>query len=613
MSESLFPHYERELLFLRQMSQEFARLYPGAASRLLLEANRSVDPHVERMIQSFALLTARIQHKLEDEFPELTESMLNILYPHFLSPIPSMAIVEFVLDAQRGPLPDGFVIERGSKLRAQPISDVAARYRTTYPVTLWPIAITQGQLMPPPFPPGFKPPPGASSALILKLDVQSGLKFTDLSLDKLRLFMTGEGPAVAALYELLFNSVLQVVFRPGDGDSKLAPVVLPPNTLEPVGFERDEGMLPYPKRAFLGYRLLTEFFNFPYKFHFVDVGGFQRLKQAGFQKKAELVLFLNRHVPSLQQAVDAQTFRLGCTPIVNLFDRLAEPIALTHTRTEYQVLPDVSLPHGLEVYSVNEITCIDPVTGEGRDVQPFYSYRHGITQETQQMFWYATRRQSSKANDKGTDVYLNLIDLGFRPVHPAEATLAVRITCTNRQIPALLQRFADQLRLELEGAAPLAALRCLRRPTVPIQPPLKRGAHWRLISQLALNHLSIVDKEAGRDALQEILRVYDFSEESGDQQSAVARNLVDGILSVDHRRVVGRVGPRGIAQGVEVSIEFDEQKYVGTGVFLFASILERFLGAYASLNSFTQLVAKTRQGEGHFKKWPPRAGEKPLI
>lgn len=613
MSDALFPYYERELLYFRQMSQDFARRYPGAANRLLLESNRSIDPHVERMIQAFALLTARIQNKLDDEFPELSESLASVFFPQFLAPVPSMAIVEFLLDSNRGPLPDGFVIDKGSRIQMQPVTDVSCRYRTSYPVHLWPVAIKTAEMLPPPFPPGLRAPAQAASAIVLRLQTQAGLKFTDLSLERLRLYLHGENQMVAQLYELLFNNVIQVVFQSLD-DPKIPPLALPGSCLLPVGFERDEAVIPFPKKTFPGYRLLLELFSFPNKFHFADLDGFQRLKRAGFQKDIAVAIFLNRNVPALQQAIDEATFRLGCTPIINLFERLAEPVQLSHTRTEYHIEPDVSLPHGLEIYSIDSVTCVDPTTGTSTEVEPFFSLRHGVDREAPSMFWHSTRRSADRDGDKGTDVYLNFVDLQFRPNQPAEATLAVRTTCTNRHVPNQLQRFADNLRMDLEGAAPLSGLRCVRRPTLPLQPPLRRGLHWRVLSQLTLNHLSITDEEEGKLALQEILRVYDFvTRESADQQAAVIGNLIDGIVSVTSKRVVGRVGPRGIAQGIEITVEFDEPKYVGTGAFLVASVLERFFAAYASLNSFTQTVAKVKQHEGVLKRWPPRAGDKPLL
>jgi type VI secretion system protein ImpG len=152
---------------------------------------------------------------------------------------------------------------------------------------------------------------------------------------------------------------------------------------------------------------------------------------------------------------------------------------------------------------------------------------------------------------------------------------------------------------------------------VPLRPPTRRGAHWRLISHLCLNHLSLATEGDGKDALQEILRLYDYSDaDMTPQLAAVTRHLIEGIVSVSSRRVTGRTGrgaASGFARGIEVSVEFDEQKYVGSGVYLFASVLERFLALYVSINSFSQTIARTTQGERYFKKWPPRAGEQLLL
>jgi type VI secretion system protein ImpG len=618
MSDSLYPYYERELLFIRQMAQGFAKQYPAAAGRLLLEPNRSVDPHVERLIESFALLTARVQHKLDDEFPELTESLLGVLYPHYLAPIPSMSIIQFVLDATVAPVTEGFVIDKHSRLHTQPVNDLPVKFRTCYPVTLWPVEVTAAKFQTPPYPAGLQAPPKTAAIVRLQLECQGGVKFNKLTLDKLRFHLTGDPDVTANLYEYIFNRTTQVAIRPLDGDTKQPPIVLAPEQcLSQVGFERDEGMLPYPNHSFLGYRLLTEFFAFPSKFFFFDLSGLQRACQAGFQNKLEIVFFLNRTLSVLEQGVEAQTFRLGCTPVINLFEQVAEPISLTHARTEYLITPDVTNPTGMEIYSVNSVTSTEPTTGANTEYQPFYSFSHGNNRDTQQCFWYASRRASTRAGDRGTEVDLTLVDLGFNPRLPTDSTLVVRTTCTNRDLPFQLQRMGDQLYIELEAAAPLAAIRCLRAPTVPLRPPLRRGAHWRLISHLLLNHLSIADATTGREALREILRLYDFSDpETGQQLAAVVGNLIDGILTVSSRRVVGRTGTsaaHGFCRGVEVNIEFDEQKYFGTGAFLFASVLERFLGLYASINSFTQLVAKTKQGEGYFKRWPPRAGELQLL
>ncbi len=617
MNESLYRHYEQELLYIRELAQEFGQQYPAAAGRLLLEPNRSVDPHVERLIESFALLTARVQQKLDDDFPELTDAMLNVLYPHYLAPIPSMAIVQF--EPQPASMqPTGLKIPRHSRLHTQQAGAGACRFRTCYPVTLWPVEVKQAALQSPPFPDELDPPPQAAGMLRLQLECLGDLTFADLQLEHLRFYLNGASPVVARLYELLFNQTLMVEFRSPDKDADQPPVRLKPSQcLSPVGFANDEGLLPYSEHSFLGYRLLTEFFSFREKFAFVDLGGWRRAASRRFGKRIDVVLYLNRSLTSLEQEIHADTFRLGCAPIVNLFEQTAEPIALTQKKFEYRVVPDIRRPEATEVYSIERVTSADPRAT--REYQPFYALRHAAARRGAEShaYWYASRRISPRSGDQGSEVYLNLVDLDFEPRMPAEAALLVRTTCTNRDVPVKLQHLGEALEFELEAAVPLKRIRCLRKPTAPLRPPLRRQAHWRLISHLSLNHLSISDPEQARSSLQEILRLYDFSDQAeGLQLSAVNRQLIEGVTGVSSRRVVGRTGGpagSGFCRGVEVTIEFDEQKLLGVGSYLFASVLERFLGLYASINSFSQLVARTKQGAGVLKKWPPRAGETQLL
>jgi len=605
MPDELLPYYERELAFLRQSGAEFAARYPKIASRLLLEAGKCEDPHVERLLQAFALLAARVHHKIDDEFPELTDALLGILYPHYLAPIPSMSIVQFVLDPEQGKLTSGHLIPRDTMLYSQPVGGAPCRFRTCYPVTLWPIEVTAARFEEPD---RRGLPPQAVAMLRLGLRCLGGTSFTDLELDHLRFFLHGESQLTYALYELLLNHTCQVQFRSVAGPSSPKLVVRSPQCLRAVGFGRDEGLLPYTPRSFLGYRLLHEYFSFPDKFLFVDLCDLDRAVQAGFGERMEVCIFLNRS-PRLEQPVSASTFLLGCTPSVNLFAHIAEPIRVSHAQTEYRVIPDVRRQNATEVYAVDSITCTAPHLPEPLEIAPFYSFRHTSEDHTQpQAFWYATRRPSQRPGDEGTEVYLSLVDLNFQPTLPATETLMVQVTCTNRDLPGKLPFGGDRGDFELEGAAPLSRIRCLTKPGETVRPPLGRGAEWRLLSHLALNYLSIC--EGGREALQEILKLYDFAD------SAVVRQKIAGITQVTSRRVVGRPKTmpwNGFCRGMEVTIEFDETKYVGSGVFLFASVLEQFLGLYASLNSFTQLIAMTQQREAPLKRWPPRAGEQILL
>ncbi|MFQ3594186.1 MAG: type VI secretion system baseplate subunit TssF, partial [Gemmataceae bacterium] len=577
----------------------------------------SADPHIERMIEAFALLSGRIRQKLDDEFPELSDALLHVLYPHYLAPIPSLAVVQFVADPARTPLKDGFTIPRHSRLRTRPVNDLPCRYRTIYPVTLWPITLTQARVLPPPFPEDFRPPPGTAAALRLRFEGQAGAKFSDLAIERLCLHLAGDGQLVSTVYEALCNGVNGAMLRTPEGDARKNVPLKVDDLIRPLGFENDENLLEYPPHSLPGYRLLSEFFAYPAKFWFVDLGGFQEAKRAGFTKSLELVLYLNRTSPLLEQGVDASLFRFGCTPVVNLFEQIAEPINLNQTRFEYRVVPLVSQPDGMEVYSILEVSSTDPASGRTTLYQPFYSFKHRADRDEPRAFWYATRRPSGREGDRGTEVYLNLVDLDFNPHLPSTPTLVVRTLCTNRDLAGVLQRAGEGLYFELEAVAPLAGLRTIRTPTLPLRPARQRGAFWKLISHLNLNHLSLSEEGDGRFALQEILRLYDFADpESGQQLAEINRQMIEGLLDLRSRRVVGRVADAtasGFCRGIEVSVTLDEERYVGTGVYLFASVLERFLGLYATINSFTQLVARTRQGEGVLRRWPPRAGVQTLL
>ncbi len=606
MADDLLTYYERELSFLRQMGAEFAAKYPKIASRLLLEADASEDPHVERLVQAFAFLAARVHHKLDDEFPEITESLLNVLYPHYLAPIPSMSIVQFLLDPEQGKLSGGYKIARNATLYSQPVDGSPCRFRTCYPVTLWPLQVESAALEPVDTRLGVAPR-NVVGLVRLELRCLAGMKFAELALDQLRFFIHGEGALTYTLYELLFNNVVEVRIRPAEARESSKDISLPASSLRPVGFDPDEGLLPYGPRSFLGYRLIQEYFSFSEKFLFFDLTGLARLAQAKPGERVQVLFLLNR-LPRLEQPVIRETFRLGCTPVINLFSQTAEPMRLSQTQSEYQVFPDIRRQNATEIYSIDSETSVSPGSDEVVEFEPFYSFKHAAERDSQQAFWYGARRPSPRKGDNGTDVHISFVNLNFEPKLPAAETLIIHTTCSNRDLPAKLPFGGDRGEFELEGAAPLSRIRCLRKPTETLRVPLRRGTQWRIISHLALNYLSLC--RGSRDAFQEILKIYNFADASS------IRQQINGITELSSRQVVGRpqgMPWNGFCRGMEVTLTFDEEKYVGAGVFLFASVLEKFFGLYASLNSFTQLIAKTLQREEPLKKWPPRAGEQILL
>ena len=632
MRDDLLTYYERELAFVRQMGAEFAQKYPKIAARLLLEPDKCEDPHVERMIEAFAFLAARVHLKIDDEFPEITESLLNVLYPHYLAPIPSLSIVQFALDPEQGKLTTGYHIPRHTALYSRPIQGTPCRFRACYPVTLWPVEVAAASLE------SLDPVDtrGRWQEAVLRINLRcvNNTKLSELKtgegdggaaaprpIERLRFYLSGEPQLTYALYELIFNNATRVELRAegkrAAGRAAPAVITLPPTALQPVGFAADEGLLPYTRRSFAGYRLLTEYFTFPEKFLFFDLTGLdEAVRRGGFGEEFSVSIFV-REVQPPRGLVSAATFQLGCAPVVNLFRKVAEPIQLTQLQHEYRVVPDVHRQMATEVYSVDSVTSTDPYLKQSRQYEPFYSIRHSEAAEREQTFWYAARRPSPRKDDSGTEVYLSLVDLGFNPRVPAVETITATVTASNRDLPAKLPFGGREGDFEVEGTGPLARARVLRKPTPTVRPPLRRGAQWRLISHLSINHLSIMGggdgggaDGAAADALREILSLYDFTD------SPATRRQIRGIASVAGRRVVRQTGSRvgaGFVRGLETTVEFDEEMFVGSGVYLFSSVLERFLALYATVNSFNQLVARTAQREEVLKRWPPRAGDQAIL
>ena len=614
MRDDLLVYYERELSYLREMGAQFAEKYPKIAARLMLEPSKeSEDPHVERLLEAFAFLAARVHLKLDDDFPEITEALLGIVYPHFIRPIPSMSIVQFHLDLERGKLTTGLKIERDTMLYSKPVGGVPCKFRTCYDTTLWPVTVAGAEWK---SPDRLRPPiraADAAFALRLELSTPPDVLLPKLGLGHLRFHLFGENNQVHALYELLCSKLTQIMVRDPAPNSKVAPVTLPASALRPAGFAEEEGMTPYPRRSFIGYRLLQEFFTIPSKFLFVDVTGLEAAWGAGFKNRAELVFLFSSagdedRRQRLETGVSPKTFRLGCVPVVNLFPQTAEPLLLDQHKYEYPIKPDIRRPAAVEVFSVDEVSTIDAATRQIVSYRPFYSYRHEAPGTRNECFWIANRRPSNRQNDDASDIYLALVDRSMRTAFPAADTLTVRTTCTNRNLPARLPFGNEDGDFELEGNAPIKRIVALTKPTLPLRPPTSKLALWHLISHLSLNYLSLVD--GGRDALQQILRLYDFTD------SPFAQKMIEGISDLRSRAHFAPVISENavtFARGTRVELELDEEQFVGGGVYLFASVIEHFLALYASLNSFTQLVARTRQRREVLREWPPRAGQKILL
>ena len=613
MRDDLLNYYERELTFLRQMGAEFADKYPKIARRLLLEPTQCEDPHVERMIEAFAFLAARVHLKIDDEFPEITEALLGVIYPHFVRPIPSMSVAELSSDPENAALITGFPVPRGAVLNSRPIDGLPLRFRTCFDVTLWPIMISGTQWK---TPDRLSPAPkssGATAALRTEIRYAPGVQSDKLNLRSLRLFLNGEAALIHSFYELLCNNTMQILLRDLTPGSRKAPITLPASCLQAVGFHENEALIPYPRRSFEGYRLIQEFFHFPEKFFFMELAGLEALIGSGFKTGFEIVVLISRferpdRMQQLEVGIGPNSLKLNCTPIINLFKQTAEPILLSHNKAEYGVVPDVRRPLAMEIFSVEEVLSSNPSSGDITYFEPFYSFRHGAIRDNKQTFWQSMRRQSTRRNDDGTEVSLSLVDLSGRPMRPDFDAITVRTICSNRDLPSRMPIGNDAGDLEPQGLAPIRKVTILRKMTAPVRPPVGKGALWRLISHLSLNYLSLV--EDGKDSFQEILRLYDF------ENSPALQKQIVGISSISSQRHFARlVSENGIsfARGLKIDIELDEEQFVGAGAYLFASVVERFLALYVTMNSFSQLTVRTKQRKEVLGAWPPRTGQQILL
>jgi type VI secretion system protein ImpG len=607
--DELLAYYERELTFLRQMGAEFATQYPKVASRLQLEASRCDDPHVERMIESVALLAGRVHLRLDDDFPEITQALLNIVYPHYTRPIPSISVAEFQLREDK--LTTSLKVPRDTVLYSRPVDGMPCKFRSCYDTEIWPVRVAEAQWT---SLDRLDPPlkyPGAAAALRVRLQCWPQVKFSGLKLNNLRFYLDGEPALVHSLYELLCNNLRSIVVRDPRPRFRQRNIELSPDALRPLGFSEDEAILPYPSRSFSAYRLLQEYFAFPEKFFFFELSGLEGLNTGGFEQSADLIFIISPFEREdrqqlLELAVSPKTFRLGCSPIVNLFAHTAEPIQLDQTKYEFPVAPDFRHTGALEVFSIDDVSCTYEKSGDTVPFEPFYSFRHS-TRAAKPTFWHATRRDAGPHAAGGTEMWMALVDLSGQPITLNLDTLTIRCTCTNGDLPARLPFGDENGDFDLEQESAVEKITAVRAPTAPVRPAVGRDALWRLISHLSLNYLSVV--EDGREALQEMLRLYHGSSNYMEQQ-------VDGIVSVKSERKFARVvGDHGISyvRGMRVEMELDESKFVGGGVFLFSAVLEHFLAQYVSMNSFSQLAVRTAQRKEMLREWAPKAGIRILL
>ncbi len=606
--DDLLPYYERELAFLRRSGGEFAAAFPKVAGRLQMSGEACEDPHIERLIESFALLTARISKKLDDDYPQLTESLLEVLYPHYLRPFPACSVAQFVTDNLAGKLNQAVVVPAGTELATRPIKGMPCRFRSVYDVTLAPISILSAEYSPVVTAPlNVQLPAKATGCISIHVGLQNDqLRLATLGMDKVRVFMDGDPSFSSALRDTLFGNVLYAYVQGADRRwQKLAtsPVL-------PVGFDDAERLIDFPAHAHPAYRLLTEYFAFPEKFCFfdIDLSGIRVLPDMGSGFVLHLVLADLRgdsNQARVLSNLSAERLRLGCTPVVNLFKQRAEPIRIQYTSHRYPVIADARRAHAFEIYSIDRVSLVrQSATGESViEFRPFYSLRHGEDPQQKGYYWLLHRDEALMQRSPGYETEIAIVDTGLDPEALQTDTLSLSVTCTNRDIPASIAYGMAGGDLFIEGGSVARAITLLRKPTPSYRFAQSGSARWRLVSHLALNNLSL--SQTGATHLKEMLSLYDLP------RSPISGRLIDGIVELSSRETTAWLPGKPFAsfvRGSEITITVDEASFVGSGLNLFACVIEQFFSLYVHVNSFVQIVIRSSQSQAELLRRAPANG-----
>lgn len=624
MDSKLLEYYNRELTYLREMGAEFAERYPKVAGRLGMRGIDVADPYVERMMEGFAFLTSRVQLKMDAEFPRFSQRLLEMIAPGYLAPTPSMAIAELHPDSKKGDINRGFLVPRGTMMDSQLLkkNGVTCSYTTAHDVTLLPLTIKQVELggVPADIPLGQMglSQRGAVSALRIRLSCESTTTLEHMDFDRLVFFLSGPDIEALKLLELLMQHTVGMFCQTtGKTPSRH---VLSDDALTQEGFAPDQALLPDDLRNFDGYRLLQEYFAFPARFQFISISQLRPLlAQANGEREFDIVLLLDKADAALERVVDNSHLALHCTPVINLFPRVAERQKLSESSHEYHLVVDNIRPLDYEIYAVQKLYGTLEGQREEQIFRPFWStYSHdsgdygayfSLRREQRTLSEHA-QRYGARTGYVGSEVFLSLVDEQHAPWRDDLRYVTAEVLCTSRDLPLMLLQ-QDQQGFKLPDSVPAAGLTMRKGPTPPREALAEGLAAWRLISHLQMNYLSLMDSDDGEGAaaLRQMLGLY-----ANLAEAPVARQI-EGIRHCQLRPVHRRVpepGPIVFARGIGIELTVDEQAFSGSSPWLFGSVLERLFSRLVASNSFTEMTLISQQ-RGEVGYWPPRMGKRALI
>jgi len=624
MDERLLDLYNTELRHLRETAGEFAREFPKIAGRLALDKEAKEicpDPYVERLLEGFAFLAARVHLKLDAEFPRFTQGLLETVYPDYLCPVPSTAVVRFDPEEQEAALAQGFLLKRGTVMRSLlgKGERTACTFTTAQDVRLFPLNIVEARYFTRNVAELNLPREiNAKAAFRIRLQKTIPNPFKEIQAGSLTFFIRGADELPGLIYEQIFAHKIRLAVQ-SPADRKKTVALLPSDCIRRVGFSQDQALLPPSPRGFEGYRLLREYFAFPQRFLFFELTGLQEAMAQVAGEQLDLIIVLDEQDTRLDGRVEKSCFELFCTPVINLFPKTLDRILLTDRFSEFHLVPDRNRPLDFEVFRVEAVTGYGETPDQEREFRPFYQNRdtdletsaYDSTNRVARLASVREKATGRRSTYAGSDVFLSLVDAAMAPYRSDLRQLGIRALCTNRHLPIQMAVSVGRTDFTMDISAPVTAIRVLSGPTVP-QPSLAEGRFaWRLISHLSLNYLSLLDApgEEGAKALREILQLY------VSQNDRQAIRQIDGLRSVRSQPIVRRVatpGPITFARGLEIVLTFDEAAFEGLGVMVLGAVLEQFFAKYVSLNSFTETCIHTLQRK-QIMRWPTQLGRRQIL
>jgi len=598
--DELLRYYEEELGLFGQFAREFSARYPKPAGELHLNGETYEDPAVARLIQSVALMSARIKKRLDDDYPKFTESLLESLYPHYLRPMPSYSVAQVGYRGE-AELPDAAsTLPRGTVLRTPAEHDALCQFRTVYDVALAPLSIKQLAFSPVlRAPRATRLPRAAGAGIALTIAAAGGRGDLRTTLPpRLRLFADGEASLRAALLDALFLHCAGAWLQVGEED---AWVPLDSVPLRLAGFGDDEAMVPFPARSHPALRLLTEYFCYPEKFNFIDLE-LDRVRALLPPRCARITLHLALHgikpdadTAHLLAGLSPRNLLPGCTPVINLFPKAGAPLQLSYTSADYPLLADTAHAAGYEIHSVDAVRLVRESTGVTH-FSPLYAPLDAAAGEPaspgRMHHWITRRDHATAAVSPGHEMRIALLDADFRSTGTAGATLSTDLTCSNRDAPARLRYGNPQGDLRTDELSGIAPIRLLRKPSPTWRFDSAHGTHWRLISHLSLNLAGLT--VAGLDDFRKMLSLYDLP------GSPVAERQIAGIVGLEHgaARAWIRTAPVAtLMPGIGIRLTIDEEAFAGTCLAVFVRVLDHYFALNAQLNCFTRLQV-VAQGSG---------------